>query len=156
MDTGTSECMNDVRLSPTLDTPIFQDILVQAQYWHDPLDETTYRARSRFLADINNERRPRSAEYRDNLLNLENFVMVKFTEDTVVDPKETEWFEFYAPGQAQTILPLKESPIYKEDWIGLKELDESGRLRFLSSEGNHLRFTKEFLREEIVKPFLLN
>ncbi|CAG9539447.1 unnamed protein product [Cercopithifilaria johnstoni] len=33
-----------------------QNTLVQAQYWHDPLDEATYRQNSIFLADINNER----------------------------------------------------------------------------------------------------
>lgn len=30
--------------------------LVQAEYWQDPLDLATYRAKSIFLADINQER----------------------------------------------------------------------------------------------------
>lgn len=29
--------------------------LIQAQYWHDPIDETTYRQYSIFLADANAE-----------------------------------------------------------------------------------------------------
>ena len=33
-----------------------QKMLVQAQYWHDPLDEESYKEKSLFLADINNER----------------------------------------------------------------------------------------------------
>lgn len=33
-----------------------QDELVQAQYWHDPLNEEKYREHSIFLADINNEK----------------------------------------------------------------------------------------------------
>lgn len=32
-----------------------QRILVQAQYWHDPLNEKLYRDKSLFLADINQE-----------------------------------------------------------------------------------------------------
>lgn len=32
-----------------------QKILVQAQYWHDPLNEKLYREKSLFLADINQE-----------------------------------------------------------------------------------------------------
>lgn len=32
-----------------------QKILVQAQYWHDPLNEKLYKERSLFLADINQE-----------------------------------------------------------------------------------------------------
>ena len=37
-------------------TSWIQHMLVQAQYWHDPLDEDTYREKSVFLADINNEK----------------------------------------------------------------------------------------------------
>lgn len=32
-----------------------QNELVQATYWHDPLHENSYRLKSSFLADINNE-----------------------------------------------------------------------------------------------------
>lgn len=32
-----------------------QDYLVQATYWHNPLQEDKYRNFSSFLADINNE-----------------------------------------------------------------------------------------------------
>ena len=33
-----------------------QHHLVQAEYWHDPLNEAEYREKSIFLADINQER----------------------------------------------------------------------------------------------------
>lgn len=32
-----------------------QESLVQAAYWHDPLQEDEYRKKNVFLADINNE-----------------------------------------------------------------------------------------------------
>lgn len=35
--------------------PWVQNELVPAQYWHDPNDEASYKAKSIFLADINNE-----------------------------------------------------------------------------------------------------
>jgi palmitoyl-protein thioesterase len=35
--------------------------------------------------------------------------------------------------------PLKKRDIYKEDWIGLKTLDEKGGLVFLETEGAHVR-----------------
>lgn len=41
------------------------------------------------------------------------FVMVKFLNDTIVQPKESQWFEFYEPGQDQRILPLNQSKVYK-------------------------------------------
>lgn len=131
-----------------------QNFLVQAQYWHDPLDEETYRAKSKFIAEINNEREPRKRSYKDNLTRLNKFVMVKFEGDTVVDPKASEWFEFFAPGQAEVIQPLNETRLYQEDWIGLKELDRQGKLVFLSTPGNHLQIGEKFLLKEIIRPFL--
>ena len=63
--------------------------LVQAEYWHDPLNEAEYKEKSVFLADINNEN-AKNATYKQNLLKLENFVMVKFEKDTMVQPRESE------------------------------------------------------------------
>jgi len=131
-----------------------QKTLVQAQYWHDPLDEQTYKAKSLFLADINNEV-THNQDYKDNLMKLEKFVMVKFADDTVVDPKASEWFEFYAPGQADQILPLNQSQIYLEDRLGLQEMDNNGQLAFLSTPGNHMNIKEDFLAE-IVDEYLRN
>lgn len=47
-----------------------QKLLVQATYWHDPLNEAEYKAKSTFLADINNERAVNQT-YIDNLQKLE-------------------------------------------------------------------------------------
>merc|ERR1719187_135279 len=91
-----------------------QDILVQAQYWHDPLQFDTYVEKSQFIADINNERPLKNASYAVNLASLENFVMVKHNQDSMVEPRESSHFEFYTPGQSDVILPLRESPIYVE------------------------------------------
>ena len=48
-----------------------QSFLVQAQYWHDPLDEETYRQKSVFLADINNEKEQKNMTYKENLMKLD-------------------------------------------------------------------------------------
>lgn len=88
-----------------------QDLLVQATYWHDPLNEELYKNASTFLADINNEL-VYNEKYVENLLTLKNFVMVKFTEDTIVTPRESQWFEYYKPGQDEEILKLQDSDIY--------------------------------------------
>nr|CAD7398415.1 unnamed protein product [Timema poppensis] len=90
-----------------------QKELVQAEYWHDPLKEDEYRQASIFLADINNEK-VKNATYRENLLRLNSFVLVKFNNDTIVQPKETEWFGFYKPGQAKDFYTLQESDLYTQ------------------------------------------
>lgn len=85
--------------------------MVQATYWHDPLNEKEYQVRSTYLADINNEKQINQS-YIDNLQSLENFIMVKFETDTMVQPVESEWFGFYKPGQSKDIQTLQESELY--------------------------------------------
>ncbi|XP_037805846.1 palmitoyl-protein thioesterase 1 [Lucilia sericata] len=121
--------------------------LVQATYWHDPLDEEKYKSRSTFLADINNEVFVNGL-YADNLNKLEKFVMVKFMNDTIVQPKESQWFEFYKPGQDKEILPLKESPVYEQ--LGLNHMAANQKLMFLEAEGDHLQFNKTWFLEKII------
>lgn len=38
--------------------------------------------------------------------------MVMFTNDTMVIPKESEWFAFYSPGQDKEIMPLEQTVFY--------------------------------------------
>ena len=73
--------------------------MVQAQYWHDPLDEETYREKSVFLADINNARPDaKNATYKENLLRLKKLVLIEFEGDTVVDPRQASSCFNLAPG----------------------------------------------------------
>jgi palmitoyl-protein thioesterase len=67
-----------------------QDFLVQAEYWHDPFNEEEYLSDCVFLPDINNEGQNKNATYKKNIESLNNFVMVKFTEDTMVQPIDSE------------------------------------------------------------------
>lgn len=86
-------------------------------------------------------------------MKLKNFVMVMFGKDTMVDPKESEWFGFYKPGQGKEMYTLQESPLYQEDWLGLKQMDHDKKLHFLTADGDHLQFTEQFFDEQIL-PFL--
>uniref|UniRef100_A0A8C3AXK1 Palmitoyl-protein thioesterase 1 n=1 Tax=Cyclopterus lumpus TaxID=8103 RepID=A0A8C3AXK1_CYCLU len=133
-------------------TDLVQKHLVQAQYWHDPLNDDLYKKHSLFLADINQERVVNET-YRKNLQLLEKFVMVKFLQDSVVDPVDTEWFGFLKSGQAKETETLQESALYKEDRLGLAAMDAAGKLEFLSSEGDHLQFTTEWFNANLL-PYL--
>lgn len=86
---------------------------MQATYWHDPLNEEEYKKYSSFLADINNER-TLNIDYIENLRSLEKLVFVKFDNDSMVQPVESEWFGFYKAGQAKEVESLQESEIYVE------------------------------------------
>ena len=82
-------------------------------------------------------------------MKLQKFVMVKFDQDSTVVPRGTEWFGFYRLGQAQEMLNYNETQLYSEDWIGLRSLDEEGKVDFLATEGDHLQFSDKFLNDVI-------
>ncbi|KAJ3661455.1 hypothetical protein Zmor_005850 [Zophobas morio] len=132
-----------------------QKALVQATYWHDPLHEQDYKNHSTFLSDINNELTINQL-YIERLQTLDNLVLVKFENDTVVQPAETEWFGFYKPGQSNKIETLQESTLYTEDRLGLQKLDKNSKLQFLAVPGNHLQFDWPWFKENIITPYLKN
>lgn len=116
-----------------------QSHLVPAQYFRatnestgEPTDE--YLTYSNFLADINNERNIKNTTYATNLASLDTFVMYVFDEDTTVIPKESGWFAQTNISSGE-VTRLQDRDIYKEDWIGLRKLDEKGGLVFKSTEG---------------------
>jgi len=71
--------------------------------------------------------------------------MVVFEDDQTVIPKESGWF-----AQVNTtsgdVTELRDREIYKEDWIGLRTLDEKGGLRFETVEGEHMRLKEKDLK----------
>ncbi|MCJ1402898.1 hypothetical protein MMC11_006119 [Xylographa trunciseda] len=123
-----------------------QNKLVPAQYFRDPEELEAYLENSNFLADVNNERAFKNETYKQNLMTLEKFVMYLFSEDTTVVPKESSWFsEFNATTGEET--KLKDRPIYQEDWLGLKTLDEQNKLEFKLTEGGHMQLTDQLLKD---------
>jgi len=130
-----------------------QESVVQAQYWHDPINEDEYKAKNIFLPDINQENAINET-YRTNIKQLSNLVLVKFLQDTMVVPRESSWFGYFTPGQDKTIRDLKNSPLYTEDRLGLQSLDQQGKLHFLSIDGDHLQVPDSWLIENIIDKFL--
>ncbi|EIM81182.1 alpha/beta-hydrolase [Stereum hirsutum FP-91666 SS1] len=53
----------------------------------------------------------------------------------------------------RTIIPMRAQPLYTEDWIGLRELDERGAVDLLSCDGEHMQLAKECW-EPIVKKYV--
>lgn len=132
-----------------------QKTVVQAQYWHDSLNEKEYKAKSLFMADINQENFFNKT-YKDNLIRLKKLVLVKFNNDSVVVPRESEWFGFFNPGQDKTLYKMEESPLYTSDKIGLKVLNNCRKIDQLAVDGDHLQFTDEWFKQNIVRKYLDN
>lgn len=83
--------------------------IVQAQYFHDSDDEELYRTKSIFIAEINNELvnsffiilnlnllQKQNDAYKTNLGNLEQLILVKFTADSMVVPRDSSVYANYS------------------------------------------------------------
>lgn len=121
-----------------------QSRLVPAQYFRDGANLEPYLDASNFLADINNEREGKNATYKRNMERLGDFVMYMFADDETVIPKETGWF---AEVNGTHVTPLKDRPIYTEDWLGLRTLDERGALHFEKVDGKHMQLDDKVLAD---------
>lgn len=132
--------------------PGIRDHVVQAQYFKDPYHLDQYLALNPFLPDINNERAVKTQRYADNLASLKKLVLVRFTEDATVIPPESAWFGFF---NGSHTLTMKQQPIYTQDWIGLKTLDQAGRLLFEECEGQHMQFSLKWFEENIINRHLI-
>ena len=105
--------------------------------------------------EINQIAEFRNRTYSCNLTSINNLVFVLFTEDTTVVPKESAWFgaealeqdtklsaaqrPLFKPNIGLSILPMRLQPIYLENWIGLRELDERGGIIFETCKGEHMQ-----------------
>jgi len=121
----------------------------KAQYWRDPHADADS---SHFIDDLNQEHYF-NASYKANLLALKNLVLIRFQDDTMVLPPESQWFGFFKKGQGTELESLQETKLYKEDLLGLKQMEEEGRLHFISIPGGHLQLGPHHL-ETLVKNFL--
>ncbi|EJD03145.1 palmitoyl-protein thioesterase [Fomitiporia mediterranea MF3/22] len=130
-----------------------QTHLVQAQYFRDPDRLPEYFASNKFLTSINNEISENiNDSYAINLNRLNNLVLILFSEDRTVVPKESAWFGSYAPPTSlwdesdmrdRTIIPMHLQPTYLADTFGLHTLDERGRVSLEICQGEHMQITDD-------------
>jgi len=136
-----------------------QDRLAQANYFRDAANLEAYRASCHFLPFINNEIQGpgnQNSIHKSNFESLQKLVLVMAQNDSMVHPKESEHFGYFKDGSRTELVAMRDAPWYKEDWFGLKSLDEAKKIDFYSTPGDHLRFSKEFLHELAAHYFVSN
>lgn len=128
--------------------------LAPSGYLKIPSDMCGYLNGCKFLPKLNNELPDkRNATYKERFSSLQNLVLIMFEQDTVLIPKETAWFGYYPDGAFQPILPTQETKLYTEDWIGLRTLDEAGKVKYIGVSGNHLGISNSDIKKYVV-PYL--
>ncbi|KAH8521326.1 hypothetical protein H0E87_002394 [Populus deltoides] len=130
--------------------------LAPSGYLKFPNDIPHYMEKCSFLPKLNNEiPEERNTTYKGRFSSLQNLVLIMFENDNVLIPKETSWFGYYPDGDFKPIVPAHQTALYTEDWIGLKALDEAGRLHFVNVSGGHLGISESDMKKHVV-PFLVD
>ncbi|KAM3733307.1 hypothetical protein ACB098_11G125500 [Castanea mollissima] len=134
---------------------ILVDYLIELEVYSDFVqDISSYLKGCKFLPKLNNEiNATRNSTYKERFASLQTLVLIMFEQDTVLVPKETSWFGYYPDGAFDPILPAQETLLYTEDWIGLKILDEAGKVKFINVSGGHLEISTSDMKTYIV-PYL--
>ncbi|OMJ88324.1 hypothetical protein SteCoe_9735 [Stentor coeruleus] len=122
-------------------------------YYKDPLEYNEYLKQSNFLAAANNEKSI-NADYATGFKSINQLVLIEFTEDTIVDPKSSEQFGYFKIGSKKDLLLYNQTEDYINDWLGLKTLDEQGKIVFEYIVGNHLQFNNSEIQRTVI-PYLI-
>lgn len=77
--------------------------------------------------------------------------MILFKDDKTVIPKESGWFAEVETlkdeeKEIRKVTELRNRTMYKQDWLGLRDLDERGGLVFEEVEGEHMHLKDEDLK----------
>ena len=81
--------------------PVVQDKMSFAGYWKDPFRFKTYVETTSFLPYLNNEIRDKNETFRKNIMSLRKLVLVASSNDEVIKPPRSAWFEHYDAGANQ-------------------------------------------------------
>lgn len=135
---------------------VVQDHFAPAGYFRNVNNMKAYEDKAVFLPALNNEMpsdNGKAGVRKQAFSDINAMMAVMFSEDTMLNPKETAWFQQY--DKKGNVQPLKESEFYLEDKIGLKTLMDADKVQFVQFEGNHLQFTTEDINNTLI-PFLMS
>eukprot|EP00331_Platyophrya_macrostoma_P025641 CAMPEP_0176439920 /NCGR_PEP_ID=MMETSP0127-20121128/20253_1 /TAXON_ID=938130 /ORGANISM="Platyophrya macrostoma, Strain WH" /LENGTH=220 /DNA_ID=CAMNT_0017824327 /DNA_START=239 /DNA_END=901 /DNA_ORIENTATION=- len=128
-----------------------QYLIGPSGYFKDAGSYQTYLSSCSFLPDLNNEKDTKNSAYKEKFASLEKLMLVKFDGDFTIYPKETAWFEYF--DENLNLQSMNQTKLYQEDYIGLKSLDQSGKVTKIALPGAHLRFTESDIENTFI-PFL--
>ena len=131
----------------------FQKDLSIANFWNDPRPSDglfgkpaiDYLVGNTFLPVLNNNPSrhtqgpgkakddAEAARYKSNLMRLSRAVFTASPVDDMIIPYDSALFRFYNSDASATV-PLEASALWTEDWLGLRAMNETGKIEFVSAE----------------------
>ncbi|XP_020279576.1 lysosomal thioesterase PPT2 homolog isoform X2 [Pseudomyrmex gracilis] len=121
-------------------------------YWNDPYHQKLYYEYSKFLPYVNNEIKLfNNSDFKSGLIKLERMILIGGPDDGVITPWQSSHFGYYDSNL--TVIEMFNRSVYKDDTIGLKTLNEQGKLEIITVPGiQHSDWHKNI---SIVDQFLL-
>ena len=113
-----------------------QRFLSGGNFFRCPWKFEQYLKSDNYIKVLNNEEFV-VERFRDRIRNLEVFVNFAFREESYLYPKESVHWGYFEMKEPFEMKGYKDTVIYKEDRIGIRHLDETGRLKFEFFGGNH-------------------
>jgi len=129
--------------------PFVQDHIGPAGYFRSIRKFDEYIEHSSFLRYFNNEAEL-NPKYKARMMQLDKFVMIAFTKDTMVYPYQSAHFGEFSDSSQTNTTRMQETDIYKNDLLGLKHLDRTKRIVFYESDSEHM-----ILNAQQVQTFIL-
>ena len=129
----------------------YQESWAPAGYWREPGKYKKYLEKSSFIAYANNEV-DFSQERKDKFLGVENHLYILWDNDGTIIPTESSHWGQWAE-DSYTLLHRNQTRVYKDDLIGIRQLEEEGRAEFVNIPGVHMEYTFDQV-DSIVIPFL--
>ena len=118
-------------------------------------DKKEYLNKNRWLQYQNNFNNV-DPERANRMKSLNMYMASAGSNDKVVQPRESGWHTFYAWDEARNesnVLPLNKTDGYLNDWLGLRTLNEKGKLILNMYEGGHTKYQKQWWMDEVLKMF---
>lgn len=120
-------------------SPEMQQKYSFTNYWRNPIDYKLYLENSTYLAALNNEKFI-NIDNKKNIESLNNFVMVFSPFDTIVIPPQSGIFSLYDSNL--DVIPIFDTELYKQDWLGLQKLDREKKLWLYKTNCTHVEHRK--------------
>ncbi|GKT16587.1 putative multi-domain containing protein [Aduncisulcus paluster] len=142
-------------------TPYILQLLVNPSgYWRDPMHLDVYRKLCLFLPILNNEiSHPDFALNKQNRMSLNYYKMFGSPNDGVISPYQSTWYGYFKEGTLEEFVTAEETDTWEN--VGLKDLDEAGKLEFVDSGMCHTDYLyedtggKAFFEKEM-KDYVIN
>lgn len=130
-------------------SPLIQSVLAPSNYHKDHEQYEKYLENSLSLPYLNNEKdHPKAKEYKRRFSNLNFVLLVRNQRENIIFPRESSWFGEMRSDKS--VVPMEQTKLYTHDMIGLKQLNEEGRISKVMVGGTHLNWKPDEVLDLII------